>query len=174
MKTTPAQIEAFVLHTTTAVPGSTVTIDAPRNPDGEWFIDVSAGDFQTAVAWRSAHGFGFFTAPSGYGDRPNEVFKSDVMAGMRLKQLHDQWIASSSVRPVSLAQLRQLTGTPQATLATALHLNQPAVSRFEKREDVKISTLTSYLEAMGGRLDIRAHFEELGFSVDLHAYSADS
>jgi transcriptional regulator with XRE-family HTH domain len=58
----------------------------------------------------------------------------------------------------------------QADLAEALSLNQPAISRFEKREDVKISTLTAYLEAMGGRLDIRAHFDDLGISVDLRAY----
>lgn len=153
-----------------ALPEAAVTVDRPRDPTGEWFIDVAAGEFRAPIAWREHFGFGLFTATEGYGDRPNEVFKKAVVTVARLMQMHQEWETSRSIHPVSLGQLRQLTGMQQADLAEALSLNQPAISRFEKREDVKISTLTAYLEAMGGRLDIRAHFDDLGISVDLRAY----
>lgn len=153
-----------------ALPEAEVTIDRPLDPSGEWFVDVAAGEFRAPIAWREQFGFGLFTATAGFGDRPNEVFKKAAITVARLMQMHQEWEMSRSIHPVSLGQLRQLTGMQQADIAEALSLNQPAISRFEKRDDVKISTLTAYLEAMGGRLDIKAHFDDLGISVDLHAY----
>lgn len=153
-----------------ALPEARVTVDRPRDTCGEWFVDVAAGEFRAPIAWREHLGFGLFTATAGYGDRPNEVFKKTAVTVARLMQMHQEWEMSRSIHPVSLGQLRQLTGMQQADIAEALSLNQPAISRFEKRDDVKISTLTAYLEAMGGRLDIKAHFDDLGISVDLHAY----
>ena len=46
-------------------------------------------------------------------------------------------------------------------------LNQPAISRFENRDDVKISTLNNYVTAIGGRLEMRVHLPDLDVSIDL-------
>ena len=43
-------------------------------------------------------------------------------------------------------------------VAKKLHINQAAVSKLERRADMYLSTLRSYIEAMGGRLEIIAHF----------------
>jgi hypothetical protein len=48
----------------------------------------------------------------------------------------------------------------QNRLAELLHVNQGTVSKMEKRTDMSLSTLRSYIEAMGGTLDIRAIFPD--------------
>ena len=45
-------------------------------------------------------------------------------------------------------------------LAEKLKVNQPAVSKLEQRADVYISSLRSYIEAVGGKLKIVADFPE--------------
>lgn len=57
-----------------------------------------------------------------------------------------------------LAELRKARLLTQDHLAELLHINQGAVSKLEKRSDMYLSTLRSYVEAMGGRLDLRAVF----------------
>ena len=39
-------------------------------------------------------------------------------------------------------------------------MNQPAVSKLEQRADMYVSSLRSYIEAVGGRLKIVAEFPE--------------
>jgi hypothetical protein len=45
-------------------------------------------------------------------------------------------------------------------LAEALHIQQPAIAKMEKRTDTYISTLRSHIEAMGGELEVIARFPE--------------
>jgi DNA-binding XRE family transcriptional regulator len=59
-----------------------------------------------------------------------------------------------------LAEVRKARLMTQNRLAELLQVNQGAVSKMEKRSDMYLSTLRSYVEAMGGRLDIRAVFPE--------------
>ncbi|MDR1229257.1 MAG: helix-turn-helix domain-containing protein [Azoarcus sp.] len=59
-----------------------------------------------------------------------------------------------------LNELRQARGLSQKMLAEALHIQQPAVARMEKRTDMYISTLRSHIEAMGGQLDVIARFPD--------------
>ena len=49
-----------------------------------------------------------------------------------------------------LRELRQIAGKAQADIATALHIKQPSVSKIEKQADMYLSTLRSYVEAVGG------------------------
>ncbi len=53
----------------------------------------------------------------------------------------------------------------QQVLAEALDVSQPNVSRIEHQDDVFLSNLRSYVEALGGRLEVRAVFADL--TVDL-------
>jgi DNA-binding XRE family transcriptional regulator len=59
-----------------------------------------------------------------------------------------------------LEQLRSARSLTQANLAQLLGVNQSAVSKIEKRADMYLSTLRSYVEAMGGSLEIQAVFPE--------------
>jgi predicted transcriptional regulator len=46
----------------------------------------------------------------------------------------------------------------QLDVAKALDVGQDAVSRYEKRTDMLLSTLQEYVRAMGGELDLMARF----------------
>lgn len=61
--------------------------------------------------------------------------------------------ADSSVAFVgSLRAIRTRLGVTQVDLAEVMESVQPAVSRIERQDDVLLSTLVSYVEALGGRL----------------------
>ena len=61
---------------------------------------------------------------------------------------------------MSLHELRRARALTQQELAQMLKVNQPAISKLEQRADVYISSLRSYIEAVGGKLKIVAHFPE--------------
>jgi predicted transcriptional regulator len=46
----------------------------------------------------------------------------------------------------------------QQQLAHTLNVDQSAISKLERRTDMYVSTLERFIEAMGGRLEIRAIF----------------
>jgi DNA-binding XRE family transcriptional regulator len=54
----------------------------------------------------------------------------------------------------SLKELRRLSAKSQAKIAKSLKISQPAVSKIEKQADMYLSTLRSYVEAIGGELDV--------------------
>jgi len=59
-----------------------------------------------------------------------------------------------------LHELRRARALTQQELAQMLKVNQPAISKIEQRTDVYISSLRSYIEAVGGKLKIVADFPE--------------
>lgn len=59
---------------------------------------------------------------------------------------------------LSLQDLRRAMNQTQVSLARKLKVGQDTVSRVEKRTDLLLSTLRSYVEAMGGELDLLARF----------------
>jgi transcriptional regulator with XRE-family HTH domain len=71
---------------------------------------------------------------------------------------HAKAMAMKATLP--LAELRQARHFSQEQLAAALEVKQPAVAKIEKKTDMYISTLRRFIEAMGGQLEIRAHFPE--------------
>ena len=59
-----------------------------------------------------------------------------------------------------LHELRRTRELTQRDMAKLLRVNQPAVSKMEQRADVYVSSLRSYIEALGGRLKMVAEFPE--------------
>ena len=53
-----------------------------------------------------------------------------------------------------LREIRQITGKAQEDIAAALKIKQPSVSKIEKQADMYLSTLRSYVEAIGGKLEL--------------------
>jgi DNA-binding XRE family transcriptional regulator len=53
-----------------------------------------------------------------------------------------------------LRELRQIAGMAQADIASALNIKQPSVSKIENQADMYLSTLRSYVEAIGGQLEL--------------------
>jgi len=61
---------------------------------------------------------------------------------------------------MALDELREARRLTQEHLGHILGKNQSAVSKLERRADMYISTLQHTIEAMGGKLEIRAVFPE--------------
>jgi transcriptional regulator with XRE-family HTH domain len=61
---------------------------------------------------------------------------------------------------VDLARLRASRGSTQIEMAAALAISQGGVSRLERRQDLLLSTLREYVEALGGHLELRAVFPD--------------
>jgi hypothetical protein len=59
---------------------------------------------------------------------------------------------------MTLRDLRAVQHLTQARVAELLGVEQDSVSRMERRADMLLSTMTSYVEAMGGRLRLIAEF----------------
>ena len=59
-----------------------------------------------------------------------------------------------------LQELRQARSLTQEQMAKILHVKQASVSKLERRTDMYISTLRTYVKAMGGNLEIVAQFPE--------------
>ena len=57
-----------------------------------------------------------------------------------------------------LGDLRRAAGKAQAEIASVLKIKQPSVSKIEKQADMYLSTLRSYVEAVGGQLDLIVRF----------------
>jgi predicted XRE-type DNA-binding protein len=80
-----------------------------------------------------------------------------------------------------LRELRQIAGKAQADIATALNIKQPSVSKIEKQTDMYLSTLRSYVEAIGGELELvvklpqrpALHIHHLGDALS-HSQTAPS
>ena len=64
------------------------------------------------------------------------------------------------VEEMSLQDLRKARKQTQVRVARELGINQENVSRLEKRSDLLISTLSGYVEAMGGKLSLVAEFPD--------------
>ncbi|MBP6014690.1 MAG: XRE family transcriptional regulator [Alphaproteobacteria bacterium] len=61
---------------------------------------------------------------------------------------------------MSLRQLRKAHTLTQVRLAEALGTTQESISRIEHNSDLLLSTLRSYIEAMGGQLQLVAQFPD--------------
>lgn len=73
----------------------------------------------------------------------------------RAHQRADEMLAA-----MPLQELRQARQMSQETLASALETSQSSISKLEHRVDVYVSTLRSYIRAMGGDLEIVARFPD--------------
>lgn len=73
-----------------------------------------------------------------------------------VEKLADALIAEE----MTLRDLRKARNQTQARVAETLGIDQENVSRIEQRSDLLISTLSGYVEAMGGKLNLVAEFPD--------------
>jgi len=67
---------------------------------------------------------------------------------------------------LTLAELRKAFDVSQEALAKLLDVKQANVSKIERREDMRPSTLVTYIRAMGGDIEIIARFPNRGGGKD--------
>ena len=87
---------------------------------------------------------------------------NDMIAGLPVDQQRE--VEAQAARLIedemTLRDLRKAHALTQERVAEALHISQDGVSRIEKRSDFLLSTLRSYIEAMGGKLRLVAEFPD--------------
>jgi predicted transcriptional regulator len=71
-----------------------------------------------------------------------------------LCQIDDE--IESELLEMDLRALREAVGLTQGELAQRVEITQSQLSKMERREDHRISTLRRYVEALGGNLEICA------------------
>jgi DNA-binding transcriptional regulator YiaG len=68
--------------------------------------------------------------------------------------------AAEILAEMDLNEIRRAHKVTQNQVAEALKITQPSVAQLEKRDDVYISTLRSYLSSMGAKLELVASFPD--------------
>jgi transcriptional regulator with XRE-family HTH domain len=66
--------------------------------------------------------------------------------------------ANAEYQALALAELREAQDLTQVQLAKKLGVDQGAISKIERRTDMYLSTLRNVIQAMGGKLELTAHF----------------
>jgi DNA-binding XRE family transcriptional regulator len=84
--------------------------------------------------------------------------RPDIAAGVR--QTRQQMAEADRRHADGLAALRRAAALTQATLAERLGVSQAAISQVEQRQDMLLSTLSGYLEAMGGHATVIVTFDD--------------
>ena len=69
---------------------------------------------------------------------------------------------AETLEEIRLYELRHAEAVSQAELAGRLEVTQGAISKLEHSDDVRVSTLRQYLEALGARLELVAVFDDDG------------
>ncbi len=67
---------------------------------------------------------------------------------------------------IALNELREHRGITQEQVAAQLATSRPNVSRIEHEDDVRMTTLMRYVEALGGELEIIVRFPD-GASLEI-------
>ena len=71
----------------------------------------------------------------------------------------------AALQALALQELRKARELTQAALAKSMGTSQGEVSKIEQRADLYVSTLRSYLEAMGGELEVVARFPDSAVKI---------
>jgi len=83
-----------------------------------------------------------------------------------IKKIPNKINAEASVRAaemlaeMNLMDIRKTQRVTQNQVAEALCIKQPSVAQLEKRSDIYISTLRSYLSSLGVKLELVASFPD--------------
>ena len=92
---------------------------------------------------------------------------ADPAVATQVAQVRRQMADADRTYAMGLAALRQAARLTQVDVAHALGRTQGSVSALENREDMLLSTLNSYLEAIGGHLRLIVEFHGTTIEVDL-------
>lgn len=76
--------------------------------------------------------------------------------------------AEAMLLEMQLQALRKARNVTQVEVAKAMCVEQAAVSKLERREDMYVSTLREYVKALGGELKLVASFPDA--DIQVHPY----
>jgi DNA-binding XRE family transcriptional regulator len=142
------------------LPDARLELTSPGRKGGVWWLDIIAVNQELTVEWSSSRGFGLSTpSDHDYGTPPSEMFDDADEVASRVVELITRKERPHSRREMLLQRLREHRELSQDSLARLLAVSQASISKLERRSDVRVATLRSFIEALGGRLDLVAQFE---------------
>lgn len=92
-------------------------------------------------------------------DRPDR-FHERIQADDDARARYEAALSEIREHQATLAQVRKARSLTQTTVATLLEMDQSEVSRLERRSDMLLSTLRSFIQAAGGELELIATFPD--------------
>ncbi|MEB2320089.1 MAG: helix-turn-helix transcriptional regulator [Pseudomonadota bacterium] len=91
---------------------------------------------------------------------------SELRAGMSPEaQARAAARAEAMLLEMQLQELRKSRKMTQVEVARAMSVEQAAVSKLERRDDMYLSTLRDYIRALGGELKLVASFPDADIEV---------
>lgn len=78
--------------------------------------------------------------------------------------------AEAMLLVMQLQELRKARSITQIEVARSMSVEQAAISRLERREDMYVSTLRDYIRALGGELKLVASFPDA--DIQVHPFEA--
>lgn len=93
---------------------------------------------------------------------------TEGMTPDRRRRIEEKKAALKS-EAATLEELRIALGVSQEELARLLDVQQPAVSKLERRADMRVSTLRELVEALGGELKLSAKFKDRTIDLSIAA-----
>lgn len=152
----PAAVRQFLEALETMHSDLSVVTERGGDEAGDWWMDVGHRKGSFVVHWQPEAGFGLH--PSGedaaYGELPAERYEDTAMLLRRVEQL----VEDGEIGTLGLRDLRELNGLSQADLAGRLGIQQAAVSKVERRQDLHLDTLSAIVRALGGTLEMKIKF----------------
>ena len=158
------ELEIVKINLLRRIPQIDCDYDPGETEAGSSWLDVKYEDQSINIEWNPDKGFGLYLDDGdSYGIEPNEVYRNKEKLYKRIFMLFlDQKLH------LKLKELRELKGISQSELGVLLGQKQGSISKIESREnDVLFKTLCMMVEALGGSLEIKAHFDDFDVPLDL-------
>jgi len=160
------KVREFASRLLRRLPGVKVVEDPPARAGGVRFLDASYRGRSAVIQWHPRKGFGLSRSQdAAYGDGPHETYPDPVSTARRTGELLLRGAYTSPPTEAPIARIRLLRGFTQQELARRLKVGQAAVSKLERKKNVRLETLRRIVHALGARLVLRVEWN--GGSVEL-------
>jgi len=143
-------------------------LDIPDDESGSTWLDLNLGNDAITIEWRPNMGFGvFIDDEESYGNKPTEIYRSPEILLSRIDLL------IRDKRDLKIREIRELLGLSQEDLGKLLGQKQASISKMESRRDLMLTTMFRYIHALGGHIEIKAHFDDCDVPLS-SGYSNDN
>lgn len=157
---TPEEIESAVYK---LVPGASILIDKAEVPTGSSWLNIELDDQKLTIECKPSMGFGLYSSSDdSFGTRPDEIYRS---VDSLLKRV--VMILNEHKSVIKLKEVRELLGKTQGELSILSGQKQPSISKLERRDDFQLSSIEKVINALGGTIEIKVHFNEFDVPIDL-------
>lgn len=145
------------------IPGVSVLLDKAEVSTGSSWLDVGFKGQQLIIECKPSMGFGIYSSSDeSFGARPDEVYRSIESLLKRVAM-----ILTEHKSVIKLKEVRELLGKTQEDLSILSGQKQPSISKLERRDDLQLSSIEKIINALGGTIEIKVHFNEFDVPIDL-------